>query len=103
MALTRPAQPASGESRVKRLVRGRNRHPRRGPSRYLGAMAAGDGETGLRFGISIVPATEGLDRIRVLVQAADEAALDLVGIQDHPYQHHFLATWSLMGTLPAET
>ncbi len=66
-------------------------------------MAGGGGETTLRFGIAIVPATEELDRIRALVQAADEAALDLVGIQDHPYQHHFLDTWSLIGTLLAET
>jgi alkanesulfonate monooxygenase SsuD/methylene tetrahydromethanopterin reductase-like flavin-dependent oxidoreductase (luciferase family) len=66
-------------------------------------MAGGGGETALRFGISIVPATEHLDRIRALVRAADEAALDLVGIQDHPYQHHFLDTWSLIGTLLAET
>jgi len=66
-------------------------------------MAGAGGETALRCGIAIVPATEELDRIRALVQAADEAALDLVGIQDHPYQHHFLDTWSLIGTLLAET
>src|SRR3954453_23035367 len=55
------------------------------------------------FGISLVPATEGLDGIRELVQVADEADLDLVGIQDHPYQHHFLDTWSLIPVLLAET
>ena len=66
-------------------------------------MARGGDETTLRFGISIVPATEELERIRALVRAADEAALDLVGIQDHPYQHHFLDTWSLIGALLAET
>jgi alkanesulfonate monooxygenase SsuD/methylene tetrahydromethanopterin reductase-like flavin-dependent oxidoreductase (luciferase family) len=59
--------------------------------------------TALRFGISLVPATERLDRIRELVRVADEAELDLVGIQDHPYQHHFLDTWSLIPTLLAET
>jgi alkanesulfonate monooxygenase SsuD/methylene tetrahydromethanopterin reductase-like flavin-dependent oxidoreductase (luciferase family) len=59
--------------------------------------------TALRFGISVVPATERLDRIRELVRVADEAELDLVGIQDHPYQHHFLDTWSLIPTLLAET
>ena len=59
--------------------------------------------TRIQFGISIVPATERLDRIRALVRAADEAALDLVGIQDHPYQHHFLDTWSLIATLLAQT
>jgi alkanesulfonate monooxygenase SsuD/methylene tetrahydromethanopterin reductase-like flavin-dependent oxidoreductase (luciferase family) len=57
----------------------------------------------MQFGISVVPATERLDRIREVVRAADEAGLDLVGIQDHPYQHHFLDTWSLIPTLFAET
>src|SRR2546423_8538210 len=66
-------------------------------------MGAGGAETRIRFGISIVPATESLDRIRELVRAADEASLDLVGIQDHPYQRHFLDTWSLIPTLLAET
>jgi alkanesulfonate monooxygenase SsuD/methylene tetrahydromethanopterin reductase-like flavin-dependent oxidoreductase (luciferase family) len=66
-------------------------------------MAAADGRTGLQFGISVVPATKRLEGIRELVRAADEAALDLVGIQDHPYQSHFLDTWSLVPTLLAET
>jgi alkanesulfonate monooxygenase SsuD/methylene tetrahydromethanopterin reductase-like flavin-dependent oxidoreductase (luciferase family) len=59
--------------------------------------------TRLEFGISLVPATERLDRIRELGRAAEEAALDLVGIQDHPYQRRFLDTWSLIATLLAET
>jgi alkanesulfonate monooxygenase SsuD/methylene tetrahydromethanopterin reductase-like flavin-dependent oxidoreductase (luciferase family) len=41
--------------------------------------------------------------VRELVRAADEAALDLVGIQDHPYQRRFLDTWTLIPTLLAET
>jgi alkanesulfonate monooxygenase SsuD/methylene tetrahydromethanopterin reductase-like flavin-dependent oxidoreductase (luciferase family) len=58
----------------------------------------------VRFGISLVPATERLDRIRELVRAAEEAApLEVIGIQDHPYQHHFLDTWSLIPTLLSET
>ena len=57
----------------------------------------------LQFGISLVPATERLDRIRELVRVADDAALDVIGIQDHPYQHHFLDTWSLIPSLLAET
>ena len=60
-------------------------------------------ETPVRFGISLVPLTERLDRNRELVRAAEEAALDLVGIQDHPYQGRFLDTWSLLPTLLAET
>ena len=57
----------------------------------------------LEFGISLVPATDQLDRTRELVRAADEAALDLVGIQDHPYQRRFLDTWSLIPALLADT
>src|SRR6266576_6109588 len=71
-------------------------------SRFV-PMAAGGGTTFVQFGISLVPATERLDRIRELARAADAAGLDLVGIQDHPYQHHFLDTWSLIPTLLAET
>jgi alkanesulfonate monooxygenase SsuD/methylene tetrahydromethanopterin reductase-like flavin-dependent oxidoreductase (luciferase family) len=66
-------------------------------------MAAGDADTRIRFGISLVPAIESLHRTRELARAADDAALDLVGIQDHPYQRHFLDTWSLIPTLLAET
>ena len=50
-----------------------------------------------------MPAAETLDRIRELVRAADEAALDVVGIQDHPYQRRFLDTWSLIPALLAVT
>lgn len=64
---------------------------------------ARDTGTALRFGISVVPATEAIDRIRALVRAADDAALDLVGIQDHPYQRRFLDTWSLIPILLAAT
>src|SRR6478609_7000017 len=66
-------------------------------------MAAGGAKTFVQFGISLVPATERLDRNRELARVADDAGLDLVGIQDHPYQHHFLDTWSLIPTLLAET
>jgi alkanesulfonate monooxygenase SsuD/methylene tetrahydromethanopterin reductase-like flavin-dependent oxidoreductase (luciferase family) len=66
-------------------------------------VAAGEVESGLRFGISVVPLTERLDRIREQVRTADEAGLDLVGIQDHPYQGRFLDTWSLIPTLLADT
>src|SRR5215207_6557526 len=66
-------------------------------------MGAGDGETAVQVGISIVPATETLDRIRELVRTADEATLDVVGIQDHLYQRRFLDTWSLIPMLLAGT
>ncbi len=57
----------------------------------------------LEVGISIIPDADSLDRSRELVRVADEGGLALVGIQDHPYQHHFFDTWSLIPTLLAET
>jgi alkanesulfonate monooxygenase SsuD/methylene tetrahydromethanopterin reductase-like flavin-dependent oxidoreductase (luciferase family) len=57
----------------------------------------------LGVGISIVPHTDSLQRNRELVRIADEGGLVLVGIQDHPYQRHFLDTWSLIPTLLAGT
>src|SRR4029077_7026699 len=55
------------------------------------------------FGISIVPEAEALPMNRALVHAADVNGLDLVGIQDHPYQRRFLDTWMLMAALLGET
>jgi alkanesulfonate monooxygenase SsuD/methylene tetrahydromethanopterin reductase-like flavin-dependent oxidoreductase (luciferase family) len=66
-------------------------------------MTRGGADALIRFGVSLVPATERLDRIHELVRKADEAGLDLVGIQDHPYQRRFLDSWSLIPTLLAET
>ena len=57
----------------------------------------------LEFGISVVPATEALSETRALVQTAEATGLDLVGIQDHPYQWRFLDTWALIAALLAET
>jgi alkanesulfonate monooxygenase SsuD/methylene tetrahydromethanopterin reductase-like flavin-dependent oxidoreductase (luciferase family) len=54
-------------------------------------------------GLSLIPSTDSLDRIRELVRVADQGGLELVGIQDHPYQARFLDTWSLIATLLAET
>lgn len=66
-------------------------------------MAAAGAERPIQFGISVVPATDQLDRIRLLVRTADDAGLEFVGIQDHPYQRRFLDTWSLIPTLLALT
>jgi alkanesulfonate monooxygenase SsuD/methylene tetrahydromethanopterin reductase-like flavin-dependent oxidoreductase (luciferase family) len=57
----------------------------------------------VELGISIVPWVDSLKRNRDLVRVADEGGLAFVGIQDHPYQHHFFDTWSLIPTLLAET
>jgi alkanesulfonate monooxygenase SsuD/methylene tetrahydromethanopterin reductase-like flavin-dependent oxidoreductase (luciferase family) len=57
----------------------------------------------LELGISLVPNLADLDLLRELPQRADELGLDLVGIQDHPYQWRYLDTFSLIGDLLART
>jgi alkanesulfonate monooxygenase SsuD/methylene tetrahydromethanopterin reductase-like flavin-dependent oxidoreductase (luciferase family) len=57
----------------------------------------------LEFGVSIVPASADIDVARSLARRADELGLDLIGIQDHPYQWRFLDTWSLLADLLART
>jgi len=57
----------------------------------------------LEFGISIVPVSAEVDLARLLARRADELGLDLVGIQDHPYQVRFLDTWALLADLLART
>lgn len=57
----------------------------------------------LRFGLSIVPTAADYAGILEQVRAAEEGGLDLIGIQDHPYQRRFLDTYSLIADLLART
>ena len=57
----------------------------------------------LEFGVSIVPTSADIELGRSLALRADELGLELIGIQDHPYQRRFLDTWSLMADLLART
>jgi alkanesulfonate monooxygenase SsuD/methylene tetrahydromethanopterin reductase-like flavin-dependent oxidoreductase (luciferase family) len=57
----------------------------------------------LEFGVSIVPTSAEAEQARSLVRRADELGLDLVGIQDHPYQWRFLDTFALIADLLART
>ncbi len=53
----------------------------------------------LEFGVSVEPLADPPDHAARVAKAADRAGLDLVGIQDHPYQRRFLDTWTLISTL----
>jgi alkanesulfonate monooxygenase SsuD/methylene tetrahydromethanopterin reductase-like flavin-dependent oxidoreductase (luciferase family) len=53
----------------------------------------------LEFGASIEPLADPPHWAARIARAADRAGLDLVGIQDHPYQRRFLDTWTLISTL----
>ena len=57
----------------------------------------------VQLGISLVPNRADLDLLRELAQRADELGLDLVGIQDHPYQWRYVDTFTLIGDLLART
>lgn len=57
----------------------------------------------LLFGISVTPYAEQYREIVQQVLAAERGGLDLVGIQDHPYQRRFLDTFALIGELLART
>jgi alkanesulfonate monooxygenase SsuD/methylene tetrahydromethanopterin reductase-like flavin-dependent oxidoreductase (luciferase family) len=51
---------------------------------------------GLQVGVFVTPdATDPESTLAQLV-AADEAGLDVVGVQDHPYQRRFFDTWTLL-------
>ena len=55
------------------------------------------------FGISITPYSSDSDNIFKIAKTADEAGLDIIGIQDHPYNGSFFDTWTLISALAAST
>jgi alkanesulfonate monooxygenase SsuD/methylene tetrahydromethanopterin reductase-like flavin-dependent oxidoreductase (luciferase family) len=57
----------------------------------------------VRLGIFVVPdATDAASTVEQIV-AADRSGLDVVGVQDHPYQARFLDTWTLLSYVAART
>jgi alkanesulfonate monooxygenase SsuD/methylene tetrahydromethanopterin reductase-like flavin-dependent oxidoreductase (luciferase family) len=57
----------------------------------------------LQLGVSIVPEAATVAEARRAAARADELGLDLLGIQDHPYQRRFLDTFALIADLLART
>lgn len=57
----------------------------------------------LRFGAFITPLNDDSQRLVGLAQITERAGLDLVTIQDHPYQPRFFDTWTLLSYLAART
>src|SRR4029077_20462345 len=55
------------------------------------------------FGLSITPYSSNVDNIFRLARTADDLGLDIIGIQDHPYNGSFFDTWTLISTLAAST
>jgi len=57
----------------------------------------------LLFGSFITPSAQQPHAVVGLAQASEEAGLDLVTFQDHPYQPGFLDTWTLLSYVAAAT
>jgi alkanesulfonate monooxygenase SsuD/methylene tetrahydromethanopterin reductase-like flavin-dependent oxidoreductase (luciferase family) len=57
----------------------------------------------LRFGSFITPVNTPPHQAVELAKASDDAGLDLVTFQDHPYQSSFHDTWTLMAWVAAQT
>jgi alkanesulfonate monooxygenase SsuD/methylene tetrahydromethanopterin reductase-like flavin-dependent oxidoreductase (luciferase family) len=57
----------------------------------------------VRLGVFIVPDASEPGSAIAQIEAADAAGLDLVGIQDHPYQRRFFDTWTLLSYAAART
>ncbi len=55
------------------------------------------------FGLSITPYSSNVDNIFRLAKTADDLGLDIIGIQDHPYNGSFFDTWTLISALAAST
>jgi alkanesulfonate monooxygenase SsuD/methylene tetrahydromethanopterin reductase-like flavin-dependent oxidoreductase (luciferase family) len=55
------------------------------------------------FGLFLTPDASDLGPLRDQVAAAERAGLDVIGIQDHPYQRRYLDALALIGDLLART
>jgi alkanesulfonate monooxygenase SsuD/methylene tetrahydromethanopterin reductase-like flavin-dependent oxidoreductase (luciferase family) len=55
------------------------------------------------FGININPNAGGVKVAFDMARFADQSGIDLIGIQDHPYNGGFLDTWTLLSALGAAT
>jgi len=57
----------------------------------------------LLFGAALPPDAGGREAVLASVALAEDAGLDLVGFQDHPYQPGFLDMWTLLSYVAART
>jgi alkanesulfonate monooxygenase SsuD/methylene tetrahydromethanopterin reductase-like flavin-dependent oxidoreductase (luciferase family) len=59
--------------------------------------------TSPEFGLFLIPEAASYPDLLRQVEAAERGGLDLIGIQDHPYQRRFLDTFALIADLLART
>ena len=57
----------------------------------------------MAFGSFLTPSAEQPERVLDLARLTEQLGLDLVSVQDHPYQARFLDTWTLLSVIAAST
>ena len=57
----------------------------------------------LEFGVFLPPQADAAGDTLTLARLADRLGLDLVSVQDHPYQAAFLDTWTTLSVIAAST
>ncbi|MEV1292233.1 LLM class flavin-dependent oxidoreductase [Pseudonocardia sp. NPDC049635] len=57
----------------------------------------------LQFGTFLTPVAGAPHRVVELARLTEQSGLDLVTVQDHPYQARFLDTWTLLSVIAATT
>jgi alkanesulfonate monooxygenase SsuD/methylene tetrahydromethanopterin reductase-like flavin-dependent oxidoreductase (luciferase family) len=57
----------------------------------------------LLFGAFVTPDARNTHQTVALARAADTLGLDILGVQDHPYQAGFLDTWTFLSAMASQT
>lgn len=57
----------------------------------------------VRFGYFLIPDASNVPAALQLARQVDDLGLDLIGIQDHPYQRRFLDAWTLLTAVAMRT
>lgn len=57
----------------------------------------------VRFGYFLIPDASDVPGVLELARQVDDLGLDLIGIQDHPYQRRFLDAWTLLTAVAMRT
>jgi alkanesulfonate monooxygenase SsuD/methylene tetrahydromethanopterin reductase-like flavin-dependent oxidoreductase (luciferase family) len=48
------------------------------------------------FGVNITPSADGADEAFEIAKISDNLGIDLISVQDHPYNGAFFDTWTLI-------
>jgi alkanesulfonate monooxygenase SsuD/methylene tetrahydromethanopterin reductase-like flavin-dependent oxidoreductase (luciferase family) len=70
---------------------------------FLGGTTVMDYGREVQFGYFLTPSSEDVQAVTRQARLCEDLGLDLIGIQDHPYQRRFLDTWTLLAFLAAQT